>query len=291
MNSRWSADSSTNDTTADSPVVARGQRRQTRVVEAHRDLAGEVLEQVPGQARARGRRRGPRPSARACAEQLVVAGEVGVEVAQRGRELGEGDAERSRAESSRSTRRRRRGPRRRRHGRRTARSAATRRGGSGAAAAGRGRPPRRRPAPVVGPAVRPRPVAWTCSARPVHLLGEVAGDLVAASRAPAARGSSVAQRLRVAEPLAQPAARVEAAARRRVDRRGHVALEDDPAPAAPRRPGPGPGPPTAARPCTDGAASCSAPATGASSTIRPRYITAIRSLMWRTTDRSWAMNR
>ena len=29
----------------------------------------------------------------------------------------------------------------------------------------------------------------------------------------------------------------------------------------------------------------------ASSTIRPRYITAIRSLMWRTTDRSWAMNR
>ena len=30
---------------------------------------------------------------------------------------------------------------------------------------------------------------------------------------------------------------------------------------------------------------------GASSTIRPRYITAIRSLMWRTTDRSWAMNR
>ncbi len=29
----------------------------------------------------------------------------------------------------------------------------------------------------------------------------------------------------------------------------------------------------------------------ASSTILPRYITAIRSLMCRTTDRSWAMNR
>ena len=30
---------------------------------------------------------------------------------------------------------------------------------------------------------------------------------------------------------------------------------------------------------------------GAVSTIRPRYITAIRSLTWRTTERSWAMNR
>ena len=49
MNSRWSADSSTNDTTADRPRVARGQRGQARVVEAHRDLGREVLEQVAGQ--------------------------------------------------------------------------------------------------------------------------------------------------------------------------------------------------------------------------------------------------
>ena len=30
---------------------------------------------------------------------------------------------------------------------------------------------------------------------------------------------------------------------------------------------------------------------GATSTMRPRYMTAMRSLMWRTTERSWAMNR
>ena len=50
MNSRWSADSSTNETTADRPSVSAAERRQARIVEPHRDLGGEVLEQVAGQA-------------------------------------------------------------------------------------------------------------------------------------------------------------------------------------------------------------------------------------------------
>ena len=50
-----------------------------------------------------------------------------------------------------------------------------------------------------------------------------------------------------------------------------------------------PAPPTAARPCRDGAGGRRAASASASSTILPRYITATRSHMWRTTERSWAM--
>ncbi len=49
MNRRWSADSSTNETTADRPSVAAGQLAEPRVVEAHRHLGREVLELVAGQ--------------------------------------------------------------------------------------------------------------------------------------------------------------------------------------------------------------------------------------------------
>ena len=49
MNSRWSADSSTNETTAERPCGRRRERRQPRIVEPHRDLGGEVLELVAGQ--------------------------------------------------------------------------------------------------------------------------------------------------------------------------------------------------------------------------------------------------
>ena len=66
--------------------------------------------------------------------------------------------------------------------------------------------------------------------RPVDLLGEVAGDLVARVEHAQRRILGHAA-LRVAELLAQPAAGVEPAARRRVDRRRDVALEDDPAAA------------------------------------------------------------
>ena len=124
----------------------------------------------------------------------------------------------------------------------------------------------------------------------VDLFGEVAGDLVAGLEDPQRRILRRAD-LRVAQPLAQPAPRVEPAARWRRRGRWHVASKDDPPPArldrrirdrdrreqrdrvgVERERGSG-------------------RATLASSTIRPRYITAIRSLMWRTTDRSWAMNR
>ncbi len=62
--------------------------------------------------------------------------------------------------------------------------------------------------------------------------------------------------------------------------------------AGPRRGGRGqpPGRPPAARPCMGGAGSRTAASPGPISTIRPRYMTATRSHMWRTTDRSWAMN-
>ena len=49
MNSRWSADSSTNETTADRPARRSGKLREARIVEAHRDLGREVLELVAGQ--------------------------------------------------------------------------------------------------------------------------------------------------------------------------------------------------------------------------------------------------
>ena len=82
------------------------------------------------------------------------------------------------------------------------------------------------------------------------------------------------------------AACVEAAPRRRVDRARHVAVQDDP--------------------CTSllpvgvgyrdrrqqrlgvrvGRLGVDLPSADPISTIRPRYITAMRSLMWRTTDRS-----
>ena len=70
MNSRWSADSSTNDTTAERPAGRAGQPGQARVVEPHRDLRGEVLELVAGQSelgeddQVRAARRAPRRAAR-----------------------------------------------------------------------------------------------------------------------------------------------------------------------------------------------------------------------------------
>ena len=62
--------------------------------------------------------------------------------------------------------------------------------------------------------------------RAADLLGEVAGGRWPAPTCRRA-GSSVDAALRVAEPLAQPAPRVEPAARRRCGRRRDVALEDE----------------------------------------------------------------
>jgi hypothetical protein len=93
MKSRWSADSSTNETTADRPAVAARELRQARVVEAHRDLAGEVLEEVAGEAELRedDELRAP---ARASRRRLVMPREVLVQVSEARGDLGEGDAER-----------------------------------------------------------------------------------------------------------------------------------------------------------------------------------------------------
>ena len=52
-----------------------------------------------------------------------------------------------------------------------------------------------------------------------------------------------------------------------------------------------PAPPTAAPACTDASGARRSSCVGPISTILPRYITATRSEMWRTTDRSCAMNR
>ena len=78
---------------------------------------------------------------------------------------------------------------------------------------------------------------------------------------------------------------------RRVRRARQVALRAGSSRAAARSPGRGSGPPTAARSCT-GAAGCRRarrPARPRRS--RPRYMTAMRSEMCRTTARSWAMKR
>ena len=92
MNSRWSADSSTNETTADSPVVAAAKAGETRVVEAHRHLGGEILEQVPRQPELR---EDDQAGARVAGlgDQLVMARQVGLEVPEARGGLGERDAE------------------------------------------------------------------------------------------------------------------------------------------------------------------------------------------------------
>ena len=127
--------------------------------------------------------------------------------------------------------------------------------------------------------------------RLADLVGPVAGDLVArpARRTGRSGGSTVDAVLGVAEPLAQPAAGVEPAARRRRGRRRHVALEHEALLAAPRvrvgdrrqerdrvRVARVRG--TAARRCP-------------TSTILPRYMTPTRSQKYWTTDRLWLMNR
>ena len=118
-----------------------------------------------------------------------------------------------------------------------------------------------------------------------RLVPEVAGHPVA--------GSSLLERglLVLADPrhLADAAARVEAAARRRLDRARHVALEQDPL-ALDRRDR-GSAPPRGAPRCTGAADCCRAPWPARSprscrGTSRPRACE-----MCSTTERSWAMNR
>ena len=167
-----------------------------------------------------------------------MPGEVGLEIPEPRRELGEGDAERLHAPESRpccvgadgrvglaglgaESR-----VARRRYG---AASGARRRAAPPAGGGPRGIGGRGGPRRSLGAAATGR---LDLLARPVDLLGEVAGDLVARRQRRAAAASSVAAELGVAQPLAQPAAGVEAAARRRVDRGRDVALEDDPAAAA-----------------------------------------------------------
>ena len=87
------------------------------------------------------------------------------------------------------------------------------------------------------------------------------------------------------------AARPERAARRRVQRVGDVAGEHDALAGCAARPGWAPAPPTAATRCTGGPGSVYTRSVGPSSTMRPRYITATRSAIQRTTERSWVMNR
>ena len=74
------------------------ERRQPRVVEAHRDLGREVLQQVAGQPQLREHDE-PGVVRPRVGQELVVAGEVGLEIPERRRDLGEGDAERLHAPS------------------------------------------------------------------------------------------------------------------------------------------------------------------------------------------------
>ena len=102
---------------------------------------------------------------------------------------------------------------------------------------------------------------------------------------------SISCRLLVgADLLRHRAAGAEPAARRRVDRARHVAREHDALASALGRRGRPRAPPTAAPACTGAPARSYTSSRVPISTILPRYITATRSEMWRTTDRSWATN-
>ena len=96
--------------------------------------------------------------------------------------------------------------------------------------------------------------------------------------------------LRLPEPLVQPAAGVEPAARRRIDRARHVAASGSRCLRLRSSAGPGTGTADSRPECTGGRAAYMMSG-GPISTILPRYMTATRSLMCFTTDRSWAMNR
>ena len=80
------------------PARRGGQRGEAGVVEAHRDLGREVLEQVAGQAQLREHDEAG-PGLARLGEELVVAREVGVELPETRRDLGEGDPERLHAAS------------------------------------------------------------------------------------------------------------------------------------------------------------------------------------------------
>ena len=189
MNSRWSADSSTNETMADSPRVpaANADRRGRRARMAARQ-PGPGAGSRSGQARERrpDRHAGARlgHAARACRARLASSG------AELRCDLREGDADWLHAGSLQPRRLRRRVARVRP-------AVAVRACGAVAAVArpagpARGRP--RRHARCRGASVIWTPTAWVCSVRAVDGLREVAGDLVAAGHRRAARGSSLEQR-------------------------------------------------------------------------------------------------
>ena len=275
-------------------VLRRGREAgQARVVEADRHLRGEILEQIAGQAELREDDEAGAPPA-GLLDQLVVAGEVRVEAARAAARSGPGRrAGRTRRESSRNA-----GPRdpdesvrrgRRRDGRRgdgargrhlgTWSSGACRRGRRRARSGSRGW----------------RAVASTAERRDLlggagDLLGEVARDLRGRAASGRSSGSSVVQRSglprrsrsqhRVWNRQPEGGAAGDGTSPRRMIRRRRDSMA-------------GSGIGMADRSATVYGWSGSALRSrdDASSTIRPRYITAIRSLMCCTTDRSWAMNR
>ena len=263
MNRRWSADSSTKPTTADRPVVARASSVQARVVEAHRDLGREVLEEIAGEPEL-GEDEQVHALAAGVVDERVMALEVLLEVAEAGRDLGEADAESLHdAESSAPSlaTRRPRAPR-----------CAQMTGGPGGTKGRRaGPPPTRRRRAEGRSAARPdrrgrglRDARARLDHRPARAPG-ICSTAPSTSSAkwqatswPVDRsrstGSSTMQRSGIAEPLAEPAAGVEPAARRRVHRARDVAGQDDPAAAALDDRDPGSGRPTAAPRSTGGAA-------------------------------------
>src|SRR4051794_13702896 len=231
MNSRWSADSSTNDTTADSPAVAaaRGARRgsSSRIATSAarscnrypvspssgnttRDASEARASAISSAWRARFASRSPR-----CGATWASAIRTGctppslgaLGVRRRGREPGIRPEDELRHAG---VRRRRRGTGvRRRDQQRRVRGLRDGGGTGGRLAAAR---------------------ALELLSRPVDVLGEVTRDLVAGRQLAQHRHLGRAA-LRVPEPLAEPASDMEVAAGRRVHRRRHVALEDDPASA------------------------------------------------------------
>ena len=80
------------------PACRSGERCQPGVVETHRDLRRQVLEQVPGEAQLREHDEAG-PGVAGLRDELLVAREIGLEVPEAWRDLGEGDPERLHAAS------------------------------------------------------------------------------------------------------------------------------------------------------------------------------------------------
>src|SRR3990172_4530631 len=240
------------------------QGRKARVIEPHRDLGREILQQVPGQTQL-GEDDEPGAARPRLGKERAMALEVRLERAELRGGLGEGDAERLHAARESS------GPR--------AGQAPATWGPAGGRGAAEG---------TGGPGAR-IPMAWTCSVEPSTSSAKWQATSWPLERtrrlgSSATQRSGLPSRSRSPHPLRNPH-----------PQGGFTGLGTSPLRMIRRRrastAGSGMGMADRSATAYGGTGRWFSYRDGATSTMRPSDFTSIRLLMWRTTERSWAMKR